>query len=327
MATTVRVCVTGAAGLIAYALVPEIAQGRVFGPDTNVVLSLLDIPAMESRMQGLVLELEDMYCPLLKQVVATTSLETAFKGIDYCIMCGAFPRQQGMERQDLLARNKAIFQEQGAALGRFASRDVKVLVVGNPANTNALVVKLAGNLPTTNVTALTRLDQIRAAGMVARMAAASVGDVANVIIWGNHSPTMYPDLRHATVRGTPALPIVGEAAWKSSLIPAVQQRGAAVIKVRGGSSAASAAHAAALHVRDWHCGSQEVVSMGVWSDGSLYGIPEGLVFSVPCRCLGKGKYEIVRGVPIDAFSAGMLRVTAEELLKERQLALGEAAKL
>lgn len=322
-APVVRVCVTGAAGLISYSLIPQIAIGKVFGDHQPVALNLLDIEPCKQGLDGLVMELEDMCNPLLEEVIATTDPLVAFKDCDYCIMCGAFPRKAGMERKDLLAKNAAIFKEQGAAIGKVAKKDVKVLVVGNPANTNALILQKAGNLPSENVTAMTRLDHNRARNMVARKVGGIKGtDVKNMIIWGNHSPTMYPDLRHATINWKPALDVVKDNAWvEGEFVANVGQRGALVIKTRGSSSATSAARGAIDHVRDWFLGNpHEWVSMGVYSDGKHYGIPEGIIYSVPCKALGAGKYEIVEGLAIDDFSRKLMDITAQELLEERSQA-------
>src|SRR5690606_28837341 len=288
-----RVAITGAAGQIGYQLAFRIASGQLLGADRPVILQLLEIPQAQGALQGVAMELEDCAFETLHGIVVTDDPKTAFRDADYALLVGAKPRGPGMERKDLLVENARIFSAQGRALGKAASRDVKVLVVGNPANTNALIAREnAKGIDPRNFTAMTRLDHNRAKAQLAAKASAHVSDVRGVIIWGNHSATQFPDLAHASVRGEPALRAVPEAWYREEFIPTVQQRGAAIIKARGASSAASAASAAIDHVRDWALGSAgDWVSMAVASDGS-YGIAEGIVFSYPVRCSGGGRYEI-----------------------------------
>jgi len=319
----IHVCVTGAAGLIAYSLVPQIASGQVFGLDQPVIVHLLDIEFAKQGLQGLALELEDMDLPLLHGVIATTNLEEAFTDVDWAILCGAFPRKQGMERKDLLEKNAGIFKEQGIAISKFAKKTAKVLVVGNPANTNALLLQHHGNLPKENVVAMTRLDHNRARNMVGRKIGVPGHLVKNVIIWGNHSPTMFADLAHATVNGQPVRELVKDDKWcNETFVEDVAQRGSTVIKIRGSSSATSAARGAIDCTRDWFHGKEgEFLSMGVWSDGTHYGAPAGVYFSVPCICKGNGEYQIVEGLPISDLARTHLDKTAAELVDERQAAL------
>jgi malate dehydrogenase len=307
-----------------------ICMGEVFGKEQPVALQLLDIDAEFALkgLNGLVLELEDCDYPLLTEVLATTQTSVAFKDVDYCVMCGAFPRKQGMERKDLLEKNAGIFREQGLAIKQYAKPGVKCLVVGNPANTNAWLLRHYGELPPKNVTALTRLDQNRARNMVARKVGVSGQDVSNVIIWGNHSATQYADVSHATVlqkdgSRKPAREVLNDDEWvRSAFVTDVQQRGQKVISTRGSSSATSAARAIVDHLRDWHNGTRdgEWVSMGVWSDGNSYGFPEGLVYSMPCVCKN-GDFHVVEGLPIDEFSREQMDKTAKELEEERATAL------
>lgn len=321
----IRVIVSGAAGLIAYSLIPQIAMGATFGPDQPVIIHMLDIEPCIQGLKGLEMELEDMCNPLLKGVVATTDPLVAFKDVDYGILCGAFPRKQGMERKDLLAKNAGIFKEQGLAIKKVGKKDTRILVVGNPANTNAMLLQKFSELPVENVHAMTRLDHNRARNMLARKIGGVQGhQVKNLIIWGNHSPTMYPDVRFATVDGKGKLTdSIKDNEWlQKTFVTDVAQRGTTVIKTRGSSSATSAARGALDHVHDWFLGnSAEYCSCGVYSDGSLYGIPQGVIYSVPCKCLGNGKYEIVKGLEIDEFSKKMMEITAKELLEEREMAL------
>jgi len=325
MASPVRVLLTGAAGQIAYSLVFPIAKGDVFGPDQPVILHLLDIPAMQESLGGVVFELQDCAFPLLRGVVATTSVQEAFTDIDYCLMVGAFPRKEGMERKDLLKMNTGIFKEQGAALDKFAKKTVKVLVVGNPANTNCLVAQLsAPSIPKENFSALTRLDHNRAKAQIALRLNVPSNTVHNTFIWGNHSSTQYPDVNHAYV-GTPDKTVratVNDDNWlNTDFIKTVQQRGAAIIKARKLSSAGSAAKAIIDHVREWVFGSNdEIISMAVSSDGNPYGVPEGLIFSFPVKT-NNGKWQIVPGFNIDDFSRKLLDATTQELQEERTQAL------
>lgn len=318
MKPAVRVTITGAAGNIGYAMAFRIAAGDMLGPDQPIILQLLEItPALEA-LKGVVMELNDCAFPLLQEIIATDDLSVAFKDCDYAMLVGARPRGPGMERNDLLAANGAIFGPQGKAINNYASRDVKVLVVGNPANTNALIAQAsAPDLDPKQFTAMTRLDHNRALSQLAEKTGTHTTEIKNMTIWGNHSSTQYPDLNHASVGGKPATSLVDEAWIKEEFIPVVQQRGAAIIKARGASSAASAASAAIDHMRTWALGTAEGdwVSMGIPSDGS-YGIEPGIVYSYPVTCKD-GKYEIVQGLAIDAFSREKMDATAQELREER----------
>jgi malate dehydrogenase len=315
----VRVAVTGAAGQIGYALLFRIAAGEMLGKDQPVVLQLLEIPDEKAQkaLRGVMMELEDCAFPLLAGMEAHSDPNAAFKDTDIALLVGARPRGPGMERRDLLAANAQIFTAQGKALDKVASRNVKVLVVGNPANTNAYIaMKSAPSLPKSSFTAMMRLDHNRALSQLAGRLGKPVAAVEKVIVWGNHSPTMYPDIRFATVGGEPARPLVDDAWYRETYIPTVGKRGAAIIEARGLSSAASAANAAIDHVRDWVLGTNgKWVTMGVPSDGS-YGIPEDVIYGFPVTCAG-GKYEIVKGLAIDEFSRSRMDNTLKELLEER----------
>jgi len=314
----VRVAITGAAGQIGYQLAFRIASGHMLGADQPVILQLLEITPALGALNGVAMELDDCAFDALHGIVVTDQAETAFRDADFALLVGAKPRGPGMERKDLLVENARIFSAQGRALGKAASRDVKVLVVGNPANTNALIAREnAQGIDPRNFTAMTRLDHNRAKAQLAAKASAHVSDVRGVIIWGNHSATQFPDLAHATVGGRPALELVPQSWYREEFIPTVQQRGAAIIKARGASSAASAASAAIDHVRDWALGTvgDDWVSMAVASDGS-YGIAEGVVFSYPVRCRNGG-YEIVQGLGLDDFARERIRITESELREER----------
>ena len=318
MKTPVRVAVTGAAGQIGYALLFRIAAGDMLGPDQPVILHLLEITPALPALHGVVMELDDCAFPLLAGVVATDDANVAFKDVDYALLVGARPRGPGMERKDLLSANGAIFGPQGKALNAHAKRDVKVLVVGNPANTNALIAQAnAPNLDPRCFTAMVRLDHNRAKGQLAAKTGAHNTDVAKMIIWGNHSSTQYPDIHHATVKGKPALSLVDQDWYEKDFIPTVQQRGAAIIKARGASSAASAASAAIDHMRTWALGTAEGdwASMGIPSDGS-YGIKPGVIYGYPVTCKN-GKYEIVQGLEIGEFSRARMDATDKELREER----------
>lgn len=318
MKQPVRVAITGAAGNIGYALAFRIAAGDMLGPDQPVILHLLEITPALGALQGVVMEINDCAFPLLHGVIATDDLKTAFTDVDYALLVGARPRGPGMERKDLLSANGAIFAPQGKALNDHASRDVRVLVVGNPANTNALIaVSNAPDLDLRQFTAMTRLDHNRALSQLGEKTGAHVNDIRRMVIWGNHSATQYPDISHATVRGQPAPALVDTVWYRDSFIPTVQQRGAAVIKARGASSAASAASAAIDHMRSWALGTRDGdwVSMAVAADGS-YGIREGVIYSYPCVCKN-GKYEIVQGLELDDFSRERMAVTENELREER----------
>ena len=318
MKNPVRVTITGAAGNIGYALAFRVAAGDMLGPDQPVILQLLEITPALDALKGVAMELNDCAFPLLRGLVTTDDVNVAFKGCDYALLVGARPRGPGMERKDLLAANGAIFGPQGKALNDHASRNVKVLVVGNPANTNALIAQAAApDLNPRNFTAMTRLDHNRALSQLAEKTGTHSTDIAKMTIWGNHSSTQYPDISHATVQGKPAKGLVEDGWYKDTFIPVVQQRGAAIIKARGASSAASAASAAIDHMRTWAHGTNgdDWVSMGVPSDGS-YGIAPGIIYSYPCRCKN-GDYEIVQGLEIDAFSREKMDATERELREER----------
>lgn len=318
MKNPVRVTISGAAGNIGYALAFRVAAGDMLGPDQPVILQLLEITPALDALKGVAMELNDCAFPLLRGLVTTDDANVAFKDCDYALLVGARPRGPGMERKDLLAANGAIFGPQGKALNDHASRNVKVLVVGNPANTNALIAQAAApDLNPRNFTAMTRLDHNRALSQLAEKTGTHSTDVAKMTIWGNHSSTQYPDISHATVQGKPAKGLVEDAWYKDTFIPVVQQRGAAIIKARGASSAASAASAAIDHIRSWALGTDgdDWVSMGVPSDGS-YGIAPGIIYSYPCRCKN-GDYEIVQGLDINAFSREKMDATERELREER----------
>ncbi|CAN8069108.1 unnamed protein product [Agarophyton chilense] len=316
------VCISGAAGQIAYSLLPLIARGDVFGSDQLIELRLLEIPPALDALHGVVMELRDCTFPLLTEIVETDDPMVAFQHADITILAGSFPRRPGMERRDLIAKNVSIFKAQGQALDRVASKNVKVVVVGNPSNTNALVLShFAPTIPKQNITALTRLDQNRAMGQVALRTGVRVDQVDGVTIWGNHSASQYPDVTHATVNGEPALPkLGGRQSVAEDFIPCIQKRGAAVLKARGFSSAMSAANAIGDHLRSWIVGDSKIVSMAVASDGS-YDVKQGVYFSFPVRCVGGGEYEIVQGVEMDEFSRKYVSATTEELFAERIEAL------
>ncbi|MBT8107591.1 MAG: malate dehydrogenase [Gammaproteobacteria bacterium] len=318
MKAPVRVTITGAAGQIGYQLAFRIASGQMLGSDQPVTLQLLEITPALDALKGVVMELDDCAFPALAGIVATDDPNLAFRDADYALLVGARPRGPGMERKDLLEANAAIFSVQGKALNEHASRDVKVLVVGNPANTNALIAQSnAPDLDARNFTAMTRLDHNRAMAQLAARTDSHVNDIRCMAIWGNHSATQYPDVHHATVNGKAASELVDEAWLTDEFIPVVQQRGAAIIKARGASSAASAASAAIDHVRNWALGTPDGdwVSMAVPADGS-YGIGPGIIYSFPVRCSG-GDYEIVQGLEINDFSRGRMDETEKELREER----------
>jgi len=315
-----RVAVTGAAGQIGYALLFRIASGEMLGKDQPVILQLLEIPDEKAQkaLQGVIMELDDCAFPLLQQVTAHSDPRSAFKDVDVALLVGARPRGPSMERKDLLSVNAQIFTAQGRALNEVASRNVKVLVVGNPANTNAYIaMKSAPDLPAKNFTAMLRLDHNRALSQLSAKSGKPVADIEKLVVWGNHSPTMYPDIRFATVGGQSLAKLINDDAWnRDTFIPTVGKRGAAIIEARGLSSAASAANAAIDHVRDWVLGSQgKWVTMGIPSDGS-YGIPEGIIYGVPVTT-ENGEYKRIEGLEIDAFSRERLDFTLKELLEER----------
>ena len=320
MKTPVRVAVTGAAGQIGYALLFRIASGEMLGKDQPVILQLLELPLdkAQAALKGVIMELEDCAFPLLAGIVGTDDAEVAFKDADIALLVGARPRGPGMERKDLLLENAKIFTAQGAALNKVASREVKVLVVGNPANTNAYIaMKSAPDLKPENFTAMLRLDHNRALSQLAGKAGVAVGDIEKLVVWGNHSPTMYPDYRFATANGVSLKDRINDADWNANeFIPKGGKRGAAIIEARGLSTAASAANAAIDHVRDWVLGSNgKWVTMGVPSDGS-YGIPEGVIFGVAVTT-ENGTYTRVRDLPVDAFSQAAIDKTLAELEEER----------
>lgn len=319
MKSPIRVAVTGAAGQIGYSLLFRIASGAMLGPDQPVILQLLDITPALPAVNGVVMELEDCAFPLLAGAVVTDDPKVAFRDINVALLVGARPRSKGMERKDLLEANGAIFTSQGKALDEVAARDVKVLVVGNPANTNCFIaMKNAPSLPAQNFTAMMRLDHNRALSQIAAKLKAPVSSVNKMIIWGNHSATQYPDLYQAEIDGKKVSTLINDQAWvEQYFIPTVQKRGAAIIEARGLSSAASAANAAIDHIRDWVMGSRDGdwVTMGIPSDGS-YGIAEGVIYGYPVTCKN-GKYEIVKGVPLTDFSRSRMDATLKELHEER----------
>jgi malate dehydrogenase len=319
VSTPVKVTVTGAAGQIGYALLPRIASGGMLGSDTQVELRLLEIPQAMGALAGVVMELEDSAFPLLESVEITDDPNVAFDGANIALLVGARPRGKGMERSDLLEANGGIFQPQGQAINDHAADDVKVLVVGNPANTNCLIaMSHAPDVPRERFTAMMRLDHNRAKAQLAKKVDAHVREITRMAVWGNHSATQYPDITHALVGGRPATELVTEREWiKEDFIPTVQKRGAAIIEARGASSAKSAASAAVDHVHDWVGGTptDDWVSMAVCSDGS-YDVEEGLISGFPCRCTD-GEWEIVQGLEVDAFSRERIDASVDELRSER----------
>ena len=318
MKKPLTVTITGAAGQIGYALAFRVASGQLLGPDQPVNLNLLEITPTLPALQGVVMELDDCAFPLLNKVTATDDAKVAFRDTNVALLVGARPRGPGMERKDLLLANAQIFSAQGKAMNEVANRNIKVLVVGNPANTNALIARAnAPDLNARNFTAMTRLDHNRALAQLAQKTGKHTTDIRKLTIWGNHSSTQYPDLSHTTVGGVAATSLVDQAWIEKDFIPVVQQRGAAIIKARGASSAASAAAAAIDHVHTWVTGTAEGdwVSMAVPSDGS-YGIPAGVIYSYPVTCRG-GDYQIVQGLSVDAFSRARMDATHQELLEER----------
>lgn len=316
----VRVAVTGAAGQIGYAILFRIASGQLLGPDTPVHLSLLEIPAALKAVEGTAMEIDDCAFPLVAGVDITDDPNKAFDGASVALLIGARPRSKGMERSDLLEANGGIFKPQGKALNDHAASDIKVLVVGNPANTNCLIAKSnAADIPAERFTSMMRLDHNRAIAQLAAKAGATVSDITNMTVWGNHSPTQYPDIFNAKVKGKNAAEAVNDQEWlENDFLPTVQKRGAAVIEARGASSAASAANAAVDHIHDWVMGTADGdwVSMGIPSEGS-YGIAEGVIFGFPVTCSG-GSYEIVQGLDLNDFSKSRLDVTVNELQDERE---------
>jgi malate dehydrogenase len=316
----VKVAVTGAAGQIGYAILFRIASGQLLGPDTPVHLSLLEIPDAVNAAEGTAMELDDSAFPLLSGVDIYDDPNQAFDGVNVALLVGARPRGKGMERSDLLEANGGIFKPQGEALNAHAAADVKVLVVGNPANTNCLIAQSnAPDIPAQRFTAMMRLDHNRAIAQVAKKTGATVSEVTNMTIWGNHSATQYPDVFHAKVKGSPAAEVIGDQDWiENDFIPTVQKRGAAIIEARGASSAASAANAAIDHVHDWVLGTPDGdwVSMAISSDGT-YGIEEGIFCGYPCTCSG-GEYTVIEGLELDEFSRARVDATVTELADERE---------
>ncbi len=316
MKAPVRVTVTGAAGQIGYALLFRIASGEMLGKDQPVILQLLEITPALDALKGVIMEIEDCAFPLVQDMIPTDDANVAFKDTDYALLVGSRPRGPGMERKDLIEANAAIFSVQGKALNDHASRSVKILVVGNPANTNSLIAQRnAPDLDPRQFTAMTRLDHNRAIAQLAEKTGKHVTDISGLAIWGNHSATQYPDIFKATVAGKNAMDLVDMDWYENDFIPTVQQRGAAIIDARGASSAASAANAAIDHMHDWALGSDGVVSMGVYSDGS-YGVEPGLIYSFPVTC-ANGDWQIVQGLEINEFSQTRMDATAAELIEER----------
>lgn len=318
MKAPVRVAITGAAGQISYSLIFRVASGSMLGPDQPVILQLLEIPPAMNALQGVIMELNDCAFPLVKGIVATDDPNVAFKDADFALLVGSRPRGPGMERSDLLKANGAIFTVQGKALSDNANPNCKVLVVGNPANTNALILlKSAPKLNPKNITAMMRLDHNRSMSQIADKMGCHSSEVEKVVVWGNHSSTQYPDISYATAAGKAVKGAVDEKWNKEEFIPTVQQRGAAIIKARGASSAASAANAAVEHMRDWALGSNgKWVSMGVYSKGNPYGVDEDLMFAFPITC-ENGEWKIVTGLERDAYSLEMIKKTEKELQDER----------
>ena len=316
MSESTRVTVTGAAGQIGYALLFRIASGAMLGKDRKIILQLLEIPPAMGALDGVVMELEDCAFPLLENVITTDDPNVAFKDTDIALLVGSRPRGPGMERKDLLEANAAIFSVQGKAINDFASPQVKVLVVGNPANTNCLIaLNNAPDINSKQFTAMTRLDHNRAKAQLAKKANIGVDQIRGLAIWGNHSATMFPDLHHTQVGQQQAMDLVDMPWYENDFIPVIQQRGASIIEARGASSAASAANAAIDHMHDWVLGTSEIVSMGVCSDGS-YDIEEGLIYSYPATC-SNGEWSIVQGQEINAFSQEKMTTTENELKEER----------
>ena len=319
MKTPIRVTVTGAAGNIGYALLFRIANGDLFGPDQPVILQMLEITPAMNALNGVAMELDDCAFPLLADMVLTDNANVAFNNTNWALLVGARPRSKGMERKDLLGANGAIFKPQGQAINNHAAADIRVLVVGNPANTNCLIaMKNAPDVPAQRFTAMTRLDHNRAMTQLAQKAGVPVSEVKKVTIWGNHSATQYPDAYHAEISGKPAPEVIGDDAWiRDTFIPTVQKRGAAVIEARGQSSAASAANAAINHVQTWYNGTPngDWISMGIPSTGA-YGSPDGVIFSYPVT-VQNGEYTVVEGLSLSDFATQQIAATGEELMEER----------
>ena len=316
MAEPVRITITGAAGQIGYALVFRVASGAMLGSDQPVELRLLEIPPAMDALRGVVMELDDCAFPTVSKIVETDDVETAFNQTDIAMLVGSRPRGPGMERSELLEANAAIFSVQGRAINDVASKHVKVLVVGNPANTNCLIAMAnAPDLSPSQFTAMTRLDHNRALAQLSQKTGSTVNEIEDLAIWGNHSPTMFPDLVGAKVRGAPAMEAVDQDWYENEFMPSIQQRGAAIIKARGSSSAASAANAAINHIRDWSLGTNQVTSMAKRSNGE-YGISEGLIFSYPVT-VEDGEIKVVEGRPLNDFSRQKIKITEQELVEER----------
>jgi malate dehydrogenase len=317
----IRVAVTGAAGQIGYSLLYRLVNGEAFGPDQPVILQLLEIPQAQEALRGAIMELEDCASPLLHDVIATDSANVAFKDANWAVLVGGKPRGKGMERADVIKDNAPIFVTQGQAINNYAASNIRVLVVANPCNTNALIaLHSAPDVPKERWMAMTRLDQNRAKFQIARKAGVPVSAVTNLAIWGNHSPTMFPDFEHARVSGKPVMDVIRDRAWfEGDYLKTIQQRGKAVIDARGKSSAASAANAIVNHLQTMRTPTApgDWFSAGVYSDGNPYGIPEGLVFSFPLRSASNGTYEIVSGLTLSAYAKDKLQVTANELDEER----------
>ncbi|MFN2204220.1 MAG: malate dehydrogenase [Caldilineaceae bacterium] len=327
MPSPIRVAITGAAGNIGYAIAFRIANGDLFGSDTPVILQMLEIPPAMKALEGVAMELSDCAFPLLVDMVLSDAAATAFDGVNWALLIGARPRSKGMERSDLLEANGAIFGPQGRALNGNAADDVRIVVVGNPANTNALIAKhSAPDIPAERFSAMTRLDHNRAISQLATKAGVPITEVKRVAIWGNHSSTQYPDANHATIGDAPATEVIGDEEWiRKEFIPTVQQRGAAVIEARGQSSAASAANAAINHVQSWYRGTPagDWVSMSVASTGD-YGSPKDVIFSYPVTIAG-GKWSVVQGLELSDFDRQMIDATGKELLQEREAVLSMLA--
>ena len=313
----ITVSVTGGCGNISYALAFRIASGEVFGKSQPVILNLVDIAPMEAKLKGVKMELDDCAFPLLHKINTTSNLSLGFKDCDAVFLVGSKPRGPGMERADLLKQNGAIFVEQGKALADSAKRSVKVLVVGNPANTNCLIaMKNAKSLDSSCFNAMTRLDHNRALSQLAEKTGSATTMIQKLAIWGNHSSSMYADLHNCTVDGKPALSLVGQEWYENTFIPTIAKRGAAIISARGASSAASAANSAIDHMRDWFLGANDWVSMSVPTDGQVYGIPKDLIYSFPCT-VTNGQYKIITGLELNDFSKAKMKLTTDELVSER----------
>lgn len=329
MKSPIRVAVTGGAGQIGYSLLFRLASGETFGPDQPVILQVLEIPQAVEALRGVVMELEDCAFPLLQDIVATDDANVAFKGANWAVLVGGKPRGKGMERADVIKDNAPIFVTQGRAINDHAASDVRVLVVANPCNTNALIAMAsAPDVPRDRWMAMTRLDQNRAKSQIALKAGVTVNDVTKLAIWGNHSPTMFPDFENTLIKGKPALDVITDRAWfEGDFLKTVQQRGKAIIDARGKSSAASAANAAINHIQSLlkPTPAGEWFSGALPSDGNPYGVPDGLIYSFPLRSKGDGTCEIVAGVPLSDYARGKLQVSAEELIEERD-AVGELLK-